>query len=86
LRVKLFCQPKLSVQQKKHSHFDYTYYIYLAQQASGLTDEVQQKRQSNRTRNWFAVDWNLYITFKSINLVTILIFATTFGLDASRKA
>lgn len=40
---------------------DYTHMNYLAQQPGGLTDVQfeQDPRQSLRTRNWFAVDWNL---------------------------
>jgi Fe(3+) dicitrate transport protein len=39
-----------------------TYFNYLAQQAGGLTDVMfnQNPTQSNRSRNWFAVDWNLF--------------------------
>ncbi len=35
---------------------------YLAQQPGGLTDEMFEKdpRQSNRERNWFDVDWNVF--------------------------
>jgi hypothetical protein len=41
----------------------------LAQQAWTNRSNVQPKsRQSNRTRNWFAVDWNLFALKLSINL------------------
>ncbi len=46
----------------KHSlTLGYTHLNYLAQQPGGLDDIMFAKdaRQSNRTRNWFAVDWNL---------------------------
>nr|MBC7613380.1 TonB-dependent receptor [Pseudopedobacter sp.] len=41
---------------------DFTHTAYLAQQPGGLTDELfaVDARQSNRQRNWFKVDWNLY--------------------------
>ncbi|MEM8488763.1 MAG: TonB-dependent receptor [Bacteroidota bacterium] len=41
---------------------EYTYMSYLAQQPGGLTDTqfADNPRQSNRERNWFAVDWNLF--------------------------
>ncbi len=68
---------------------EFTYLDYLAKQPGGLTDtqfEVDPDF-SNRTRNWFEVDWKLFSlklehefsekTDFSINL---------FGLDASRKA
>lgn len=38
-----------------------THLQYLAQQPGGLTDKMfeEDPRQSNRSRNWFAVKWNL---------------------------
>lgn len=69
--------------------FEYTYLDYLAQQAGGLTDAqfYENPLQSNRTRNWFDVDWQLYSlrwdhklndqTNLSLNL---------FALDAARRA
>jgi Fe(3+) dicitrate transport protein len=35
---------------------------YVAHQPGGLTDEMfeQDPRQSNRERNWFKVNWNLF--------------------------
>jgi len=68
---------------------EYTYLDYLAQQPGGLTDERFRidPTFSNRTRNWFDVNWNLFSlkltheisqkTDLSINL---------FGLNASRSA
>ncbi|GAA4274464.1 TonB-dependent receptor [Aquimarina gracilis] len=68
---------------------EFTYLDYLAQQPGGLTDEIFEEDPdfSNRTRNWFEVDWKLFSlklehkfsekTDFSINL---------FGLDASRNA
>lgn len=47
---------------KTRLKLDYTKLDYLAQQAGGLTD-IQFELQpnfSNRERNWFDVDWNLY--------------------------
>ncbi|AUC15057.1 TonB-dependent receptor [Tenacibaculum sp. SZ-18] len=66
-----------------------THLSYLAQQAGGLSDVqfLEDPRQSNRTRNWFAVNWNLFnlkLNHKfSDNVNGTLSF---FGLDASRKA
>ena len=69
--------------------FEYTYLDYLAQQAGGLTDAqfYTDAFQSNRTRNWFGVDWQLFNlrwdhklsdrTNASVSL---------FGLDAARRA
>ncbi|MUP46432.1 TonB-dependent receptor [Gramella sp. BOM4] len=68
---------------------EYTYLDYLAQQPGGLSDAqfYENPDFSNRERNWFDVNWNLYAlklehqfsdrTDFSLNL---------FGLDASRKA
>ncbi|RZS93172.1 TonB-dependent receptor [Aquimarina brevivitae] len=68
---------------------EFTYLNYLAQQPGGLTDTQFNLDPdfSNRTRNWFEVDWKLYAlklehqfskkTDFSLNL---------FGLDASRRA
>lgn len=50
-----------SYSEKSHIGFEITHMDYLAQQPGGLTDEMfkENPRQSNRNRNWFAVDWNL---------------------------
>ena len=41
-----------------------TYLNYLAQQAGGLSDQMfkEDPYQSNRSRNWFEVDWLLYLS------------------------
>ncbi len=70
-------------------HFDYTHYSYLAQQAGGLTDDMfkQNPLQSNRSRNWFAVNWNLFaLRLKHKFTPTADFSLQLFGLDASRKA
>ncbi|WP_031457462.1 TonB-dependent receptor domain-containing protein [Flavobacterium chungangense] len=74
---------------KTSLHFDYTYFDYLAQQAGGLTDKMflDSPTQSNRTRNWFAVNWNLFalrLKYKFENNADFSL--QLFGLDASRKA
>ncbi|QKX05769.1 TonB-dependent receptor [Aquimarina sp. TRL1] len=68
---------------------EFTYLKYLAHQPGGLTDDMfeEDPAQSNRTRNWFEVDWKLFSlrldhkfsdkTDMSVNF---------FGLDASRYA
>ena len=68
---------------------EYTHLDYLAQQAGGLTDAqfYNNPLESNRSRNWFEVDWRLWSaryeqrfgnrTNLSINV---------FGLNASRGA
>ncbi len=74
---------------KSKLSFDLTYFNYLAKQAGGLNDNMfyQNPFQSNRSRNWFNVDWLLYNVkyskkFKSNKSFT----ASIFGLNAKRDA
>ncbi|MGY0427054.1 MAG: TonB-dependent receptor family protein, partial [Polaribacter sp.] len=65
-----------------------TYLDYLAQQAGGLTDKMfaENPLQSNRTRNWFKVDWLLYnLKFKHDFSKNSKFSFNFFGLNASRK-
>jgi len=74
--------------EKTSVHFDYTRFDYTAQQAGGLTDQMfeQDPTQSNRTRNWFAVNWNLFaLRFKHHFDNDADFSLQLFGLDASRK-
>ena len=62
---------------------------YLAQQPGGLTDVQfeQDARQSFRTRNWFAVDWNLACLAIDHKLGdNTKLNSRFFGLSASRQA
>jgi Fe(3+) dicitrate transport protein len=68
---------------------DFTYLNYLAQQPGGLTDAqfYRDPEVSNRSRNWFAVDWklaslNFEHEFSAKTKISILLY----GLDASRKS
>ena len=68
---------------------EYTYQDYLAQQAGGLTDAqfYRAPYTSNRARNWFAVDWQLFslrLEHRFSDRTTLSVNA--FGLDASRRA
>ncbi|WP_420460675.1 TonB-dependent receptor family protein [Neolewinella sp.] len=68
---------------------EYTHQDYLAQQAGGLTDAqfYRDPYTSNRARNWFAVDWQLFslrLAHKFGDQATLSVNA--FGLDASRRA
>ncbi|MGC6479589.1 MAG: TonB-dependent receptor domain-containing protein [Flavobacteriaceae bacterium] len=84
-----------------HTHLDFqwtektkltaevSWFNYLAQQAGGLTDAqfYSNPNFSNRSRNWFDVDWRLYALrlehqLKSQTQASLQIF----GLDASRSA
>lgn len=69
--------------------FQYTYMDYLAHQPGGLTDAEfnADPRQSTRTRNWFAVNWNLGAFILDYQISKNLKFnSRTFLLDAGRNA
>jgi Fe(3+) dicitrate transport protein len=75
--------PKLLV------NVDVTKMNYLARQPGGLTDALftRDPRMSQRERNWFKVDWNLFalnFTYKFSYLTELNI--RNFGLIAERKA
>ncbi|MEL7423321.1 MAG: TonB-dependent receptor [Bacteroidota bacterium] len=66
-----------------------TYLDYLAQQAGGITDAqfYIDPTFTNRTRNWFDVDWLLYnVKLEHRFSVRTNASVQVFGLDASRKA
>ncbi len=69
--------------------FDYTTMASLAHQAGGLSDRMfeEDPRQSNRERNWFKVNWNLFALnfdhrFNSQTEINLRVF----GLIATRDA
>ena len=73
--------------EKTKAGIDFTHMDYLAHQPGGLTDEmfVQDPLQSNRDRNWFKVNWNLFALnvdhkFNHRNEFNLRVF----GLSASR--
>lgn len=51
-----------SISEKTKAGFDFTQMGYLSQQPGGLSDDMfaTNPRQSNRERNWFKVNWNLF--------------------------
>ncbi len=66
-----------------------TYLNYLAKQAGGLSDEMFKSDpfQSNRSRNWFEVNWFLYnIKFKKEFSDRTNFTFSFFGLEASRNS
>lgn len=66
-----------------------THMDYLAQQPGGLSDQqfARDPRQSNRERNWFEVNWNLFNVSADWKLnPRANINLTTFGLLATRKS
>ncbi len=69
--------------------FEYTFLDYLAQQPGGLTDAQFYRNPdfSNRERNWFDVNWNLYaLKFKHEFSSKTDFSLNIFGLDATRSA
>jgi Fe(3+) dicitrate transport protein len=68
---------------------EYTHLQYLAQQPGGLDDKMFEAdpRQSNRSRNWFAVKWNLLDVEWDYRLGSRTRLQTrAYGLLASRDA
>lgn len=66
-----------------------THMEYLAQQPGGLDDKMfrANARQSNRERNWFAVDWNLFNVNADWKLnARANVNLTAFGLVATRQS
>ncbi|WP_152287455.1 TonB-dependent receptor domain-containing protein [Flavicella marina] len=75
--------------KKTKISFESTYLEYLAKQSGGLSDVqfLEDPRQSNRTRNWFAVNWNLLALKLEHKLTSKTeLSLNVFGLNASRKA
>ena len=78
---------QLSDKTKLTGEFSYLY--YLAQQPGGLTDAQFEEDPtfSNRTRNWFEVDWKLYSLLLEHAFSQQTDFSLNlFALDASRKS
>ncbi len=68
---------------------EFSYLNYLAQQPGGLTDSQFEEDPtfSNRTRNWFKVDWKLYALLLEHEVSTKTeLSLNLFALDASRKS
>jgi Fe(3+) dicitrate transport protein len=75
--------------EKTSLGLDYTHFNYLAQQPGGLTDKMfyEDPYQSNRNRNWFDVNWNLFaLKFKHNFSPSTNFSLNLFSLYAERKA
>lgn len=75
--------PKFSIKP------EYTLTTYLAHQPGGLTDAqfADNPRQSNRERNWFQVDWNLFALTMDYKISPMtMLNSRTFGLLGGRDA
>ena len=85
----IFIHVNYDINNKLSSSFEFTGLSYLAQQAGGLNDQmfIEDPLQSNRSRNWFKVNWLLYnykLNYRpSKNLTHSL---NLFALDAERSA
>ncbi len=77
--------------EKTSANVEFTSLDYLAQQPGGLTDELFESENafsfSNRSRNWFEVNWKLYSFRLEHKLSTKSdLSLNLFGLDAERNA
>ncbi len=75
--------------EKTNISFEYTFLDYLAQQPGGLTDFqfYEDPDFSNRARNWFDVNWNLFNVKLEHQFSERTDFSlNVFGLNATRKA
>jgi Fe(3+) dicitrate transport protein len=85
----VFTHLAYQVNEKTKISFDYTHLNYLAKQAGGLTDSIfnANPKFSNRTRNWFEVNWNLFALKLEKKISSKTDFSlTVFGLNARRSA
>lgn len=85
----LYANVNYAVSEKTKLGIDITHMNYLAQQPGGLSDEMfnENPRQSNRERNWFKVNWNLFALHIDHKLSTSSEFnVRVFGLSAYRYA
>ena len=87
--INAFIQSELKISESTNIITEITYLKYLAQQSGGLTDQMflENPFQSNRSRNWFEVNWLLYnlkINHKFSESTNLS--ANFFGLNASRNA
>ena len=68
---------------------DFTYLKYLAKQGGGLSDKMfkDDPYQSNRSRNWFGIDWFVY-NFKYQQKLSLdsTLSISLFGLNATRNS
>lgn len=74
--------------ERSKLRLEYTKMHYLAQQSGGLTDAqfASDPSQSNRERNWFKVDWNLFSLSYTIDRGNTKIDIRNFGVLAERNA
>lgn len=85
----IFAQLGYYLTENMRWRVEYTHMNYLAQQSGGLTDlqfEIDPK-QSNRSRNWFSVNWNLIATHFDWELSKSANFnLRAFGMISDRQS
>tara|TARA_B100000780_G_scaffold276619_1_gene245549 strand:+ start:3236 stop:5671 length:2436 start_codon:yes stop_codon:yes gene_type:complete len=87
--LNLFLKNEYKINNSSKISAEITYLKYIAKQAGGLTDLMfyENPYQSNRSRNWFGVNWLLYnILYNYEFSDSSKISASFFGLNASRNA
>ncbi|HEX8377646.1 MAG TPA: TonB-dependent receptor [Pedobacter sp.] len=87
--VSVYTHIDYAINPKSSLTLEHTYLNYLSQQAGGLSDRMfrEDPRQSNRERNWFGINWNLFhLAYDRKVGNTGKVNIKTFGLLASRKA
>ena len=87
--INLYSFWKYSFNDKLNITSEITYINYLTQQAGGLTDQMFSNNilQSNRSRNWFEVNWLLFNTKLLYRLTEKTKFSLSlYGLDAVRNS
>lgn len=83
-----FAHVGYEISEKTKAVFEFSYLNYLAQQAGGLTDAQFEEDPffSNRSRNWFKVDWKLYALKLTHDFsIHTKVSLNLFALDASRE-
>ncbi len=87
--LNLFLKGEYDINNNAKLSAEITYLKYLAKQPGGLTDRMfdENPYQSNRSRNWFGVNWLLYnIQYKYDFSESSKFLVSFFGLNASRNA
>jgi len=85
----LFLSTTYQANSKLKFGLEFTHMDYLSQQPGGLSDDQfhEDPSQSNRSRNWFQVDWNIAAFTVDYKMSERTVFnSRTFGLWASRDA
>tara|TARA_R100000935_G_scaffold1439_1_gene4602 strand:+ start:161189 stop:163618 length:2430 start_codon:yes stop_codon:yes gene_type:complete len=84
-----FGKVSYDISEKTKITGEFSFLEYLAQQPGGLTDSQFEEDPtfSNRTRNWFKVDWKLYsLLLEHQFTAKTEVSLNLFALDASRKS